>query len=335
MKNQVLDENIKDNDESLRPMFLKDYIGQEKMKQNLNVFIQSAKFRNVPLDHMLFYGPPGLGKTTIANIIANEMGSRIVSITGPSIEKTGDLVSVMSSLDEGSVLFIDEIHRIPKYVEEILYPAMEDFVIDIVIGEGVNAKTLKLELPKFTLVGATTRAGLLSPPLRDRFGSINRLELYKPSELAEIVKRDAKILKVEINDNALIGIGNRSRGTPRIAIRILKRLLDFAVVANPRNPVINTKIMEYGMDALDIGQSGLDSNDFRIIHAIHSNFNNGPVGLETLAAFISEDERTIEDIYEPYLMQMGFLSKTPRGRILTEKGIEYVTSRKGNNDEKK
>lgn len=324
----ILDAKANDNDESLRPLSLKDYIGQEKMKKNLEVFIKSAKIRKKTLDHMLFYGPPGLGKTTIAGVIANEMGSKMVAVTGPSIERQGDLVSIISSLKEGDVLFIDEIHRLPRYVEEMLYPVMEDFKVDVTIGQESQTKTIQIDLPRFTLIGATTRAGYLSSPLRDRFGSINRLELYTPKELSEIIKRDASILKIPINDDALINIGKRSRGTPRIAIRILKRLLDFAVVDNEKSPVITNQIADYGLSSLEVDEIGLDCNDLRILHAIHQSFQDGPVGLETLAAFVSEDDRTIEDVYEPYLMQIGFLSKTPRGRVLTEAAIEYLEKEK-------
>lgn len=322
--NEVLDKTKNDNDETLRPRKLSEYTGQSKIKKNIEVFIKSALIRDTTLDHILFYGPPGLGKTTLAGIIANEMGTRMVTTTGPSIEKPGDLVSLLISLSEGNILFIDEIHRLNKSIEEILYPAMEDYVVDIVTGEGTTSKSIRLNLPKFTLIGATTRAGLLSSPLRDRFGSINRLELYTPEELSNIIKRDAKILGVSITDDALIEIGKRSRGTPRIAIRILKRLLDFAVVNNPDKPVIDKEITKSGLIALDIDECGLDSTDLRVLTAIHDNFNDGPVGLETLSAFIGEDSGTIEDVCEPYLMQCGFVAKTPRGRVLTDKGKAYV-----------
>lgn len=325
MRNNVLNPSIKDSDESLRPVCLKDYIGQENMKKSLEVCIKSAKIRDTALDHMLFYGPPGLGKTTIARIIANEMGSQFTSITGPSIEKPGDLVAVISSLKENGVLFIDEIHRIPAFIEEILYPAMEDFELSIVIGnEHGGGKTIKLDLPRFTLIGATTKAGMLSAPLRDRFGLINRLEMYSNEELKLIIKRDAKILGIEITDEALSDISNRSRGTPRIAIRILKRLLDYAIINDSKNPVITHEIAENGFDGIAVNKDGLDKNDIRILEVIHDEFCDGPVGIETLSAIISEDTRTMEDVFEPYLMQHGYIAKTPRGRILTEKGINYI-----------
>lgn len=326
MRNNILDEEAKEGDDSLRPLFLKDYVGQEKMKKNLDVFIKSSKIRGCPVDHMLFYGPPGLGKTTIAGIVANELGRKMTSITGPAVEKPGDLVSALSSLKEGDILFVDEIHRLPGYIEEILYPAMEDFVVDIVIGSGDGSKTIRMDIPKFTLIGATTKPGMLSSPLRDRFGIINRLELYTPEQLSMIVRRDAGILGVGATEEALVEIGRRSRGTPRIAIRILKRLFDFAVVENPERPVIDACTVSCGMEALDINPDGLDGNDMKILSAIHTVFNGGPVGLVTIASFVSEDERTIEDVYEPYLLQEGFIAKTTRGRILTDKGIGYLST---------
>lgn len=322
--NDLLDKNKKDNDESLRPLTFDDYIGQEKVKKNVSVFVQSAKLRHAVLDHLLFYGPPGLGKTTISGIIANEMGSKLTITTGPAIEKPGDLASILLSLNEGDVLFIDEIHRLNKNVEEVLYPAMEDFSIDIIVGNNETARTIRLDLPHFTLIGATTRAGSISAPLRDRFGSINRLEMYNPNELSLIIKRDSKLLNIDIDENAALEIAKRSRGTPRIAIRLLKRLRDFAVVKNPKDVKIDKDIVSSGLEAMDIDPKGLDSTDLRVLKAIHSNFNDGPVGLETLAAFIGEDSVTIEDVCEPFLMQIGFMAKTPRGRILTDEGKKYL-----------
>lgn len=328
MGNEILnkDKNKMDYDENLRPLKLDDYSGQDKIKKNIKVFIESAKKRNAVLDHILFYGPPGLGKTTLAGIIANEMGVNMKITTGPTIERAGDLAAMLTSLEEGDILFIDEIHRISKNIEEILYPAMEDYAIDILVGSGNNSKSIRLELPKFTLIGATTRAGSLSAPLRDRFGSINRLELYNPEELKKIARRDAEILKIKITDDALDELSIRSRGTPRIAIRILKRLRDFAVVNN--SGIIDLKIAKEALEALDIDASGLDNTDIRVLKAIHEGFKNGPVGIETLAAYCGEDAGTIEDVCEPFLMQSGFMAKTPRGRILTEKGIEYMSSSK-------
>lgn len=333
MRNKVLEkEQQGEHDNTLRPTLLKDYVGQDKMKENLRICIESAKIRNKPMDHALFYGPPGLGKTTIAGIIANELGKNMKSITGPAIERPGDLVSALSSLDEGDILFVDEIHRIPCYIEEILYPAMEDFVVDVALGDtGMSGKTIRIDIPKFTLIGATTKAGMLSPPLRSRFGIINKLELYTPEQLADIVRRDAVILGIDITDGALHEIGERSRGTPRIAIRILKRLMDFAVVQSPENPSITEEITAKGLMALGINKSGLDENDINLMSAIHTAFRDGPVGIGTLASFISEDEKTIEDVYEPYLMQKGYIAKKPRGRILTETGIAYITEYFGGN----
>lgn len=323
--NEIFDLNkqIKETlEENLRPQSLDEYYGQEKIKRNLKVFIESAKIRRVPLHHVLFYGPPGLGKTTLAMIIANEMGANLVTTSGPSIEKPADLAAILTSLNENDVLFIDEIHRINKTVEEILYPAMEDFAIDIIVGQDDSSRAIRLNLPKFTLIGATTKAGSLSAPLRDRFGSIHRLELYNPETLSKIIKRDADILKIKTTETGLQEISKRSRGTPRIAIRILQRLRDFAIVENKN--IIDGKLARYGLAALDIDNIGLDSTDLRILNAIYKNFNNGPVGLETLASFIGEDAGTIEDVSEPYLMQSGLLAKTPRGRVLTEAGIKYL-----------
>lgn len=322
MSNEILCAEKKEHDLNLRPQNFDEYIGQETIKRNIEVFIKSAKKRNCQLDHLLFYGPPGLGKTTIAGIIANEMNSNLKIITGPSIEKNGDLVSILNNLNEGDVLFIDEIHRLNTSVEEILYPAMEDFCVDILIGSGATSKSIRLDLPKFTLIGATTRAGMLSPPLRDRFGSINRLELYKDFELAKIVKRDSKLINIDITDEASLEIGKRSRGTPRIAIRILKRVRDFTVASDKK--IIDLDIVKFSLKELKIDDNGFDDMDIRILNAIHYNFSDGPVGLETLSAFIGEDSGTIEDVCEPYLMQSGFISKTPRGRILNKIAIDYI-----------
>ena len=321
-QNEILNKEKKDTDITLRPQTLDDYIGQEQIKKNLSIFIKSAKKRNAPLDHLLFYGPPGLGKTTIAGIIANEMGSNLKITTGPTLEKGGDLASILTNLEDGDVLFIDEIHRLNRTVEEILYSAMEDFCIDILIGNNNSSKSVRLSLPKFTLIGATTRAGMLSAPLRDRFGDICRLELYEPEELSKIIKRDASLLNIEISDDASLEIGRRSRGTPRIAIRILKRIRDFALANDLEE--INIDTTNKALKELGIDEKGLDYIDLKLIKAIHNNFNNGPVGLDTIAGFINEDAGTIEDICEPYLLQIGFLSKTPKGRILTELGIQYA-----------
>lgn len=315
-------EKLREDDSGIRPLTLESYTGQEKVKRNVDIFIKSSQIRGEVMDHVLFYGPPGLGKTTLAGIIAHELGVSLKITTGPAIEKPGDLASMLTSLNEGDVLFIDEIHRINRNIEEVLYPAMEDFAIDILIGSGASTQSIRLDIPRFTLIGATTRAGSISAPLRDRFGSVNRLELYTPAELAEIIRRDAGILGIEISDEGIAEIASRSRGTPRIAIRLLKRLMDFAVVEN--NSKIDKQLAEHALCELDIDPNGLDSLDLRVLYSIHENFNDGPVGVETLAAFIGEDVLTIEDVCEPFLMQSGFLAKTPRGRILTEKGIKYT-----------
>lgn len=307
---------------TLRPTKWDDYFGQKKAKDNLRVYIEAAKQREDALDHVLLYGPPGLGKTTLAGIIANELNVGFKITTGPAIEKPGDLAAILTNLNEKDVLFIDEIHRLNKSVEEILYPAMEDFALDIIIGKGPSARSIRLDLPKFTLIGATTRAGLLTGPLRDRFGVINRLELYSPEELKQILIRDSSILRIGIDTDGLDVISNRSRGTPRIAIRILKRLRDFAQVKG--SGVINKEIATFGLNALDIDEIGLDTIDRRIMKNMIDLFMGGPVGLETLAACTGEDATTIEDVYEPFLMQIGFLAKTPRGRILTNKGWEHL-----------
>lgn len=307
---------FEDQDEaSLRPSRWEEYFGQHKVKSNLRIFIEAASKREEALDHILLYGPPGLGKTTLAGIIANELGVGFRLTTGPAIEKTGDLAAILTNLVDRDVLFIDEIHRLNKSVEEVLYPAMEDYAIDIIIGKGPGARSIRLDLPRFTLIGATTRAGLLSAPLRDRFGVVNRLELYEPSDLRDILVRDAAILGVGIEDEGLDIISVRSRGTPRIAIRLLKRLRDFAQVRGQGS--ITGEIARYGLDALEIDQVGLDATDRRIILQMAQMFQGGPVGLETLSACTGEDSVTIEDIYEPYLMQIGFVTKTPRGRLLT------------------
>lgn len=312
-----------DRDEkSLRPLTWDDYSGQKQVTDNLKVFIEAAMKRGEALDHCLLYGPPGLGKTTLAGIIANEMGVNLRITTGPAIEKAGDLAALLTSLQEREVLFIDEIHRLNRNVEEVLYPAMEDFALDIMIGKGPAARSIRLDLPKFTLIGATTRAGMLSAPLRDRFGMVHRLELYKPEELKVILRRDAEILGIGIDDDGLDCLARRSRGTPRIAIRLLKRLRDFAQVRG--EGLINREIAEFGLDQLSIDHLGLDLTDRRILETIADKFVGGPVGLETLAACTGEDAGTIEDVYEPFLMQCGFIAKTPRGRVLAPMGWNHL-----------
>ena len=298
----------------LRPKFLSDYIGQDKVKENLSVFIKAAQIRKEPLDHVLLYGPPGLGKTTLSGIIANEMNVNIRITAGPAIERPGDLAALLTNLNHGDVLFIDEIHRLPRTVEEILYPAMEDFSIDIITGKGQMATSYHLPLPKFTLVGATTRAGQLSAPLRDRFGVVLRLEMYTAEELSQIVTRSSKILGINIDKEGALEIASRSRGTPRIANRLLKRVRDFALVESHGD--INFNIAKLALDKLEIDELGLDANDRRMLKTIINFYKGGPVGLETLASAIGEEAVTIEDIYEPYLMQIGFISRTPRGRIV-------------------
>lgn len=311
-----------DIENSLRPKQLKDYIGQEKAKENLSIYIKAAKLRGEPLDHVLLYGPPGLGKTTLAGIIANEMGVNIRITSGPAIEKQGDLVAILSNLEEGDVLFIDEIHRLNRTVEEILYPAMEDGKIDIIIGKGPSARSYQLKLPRFTLVGATTRAGQLSAPLRDRFGVVLRLELYTNTELSQIVKRSATILEIAIEDEGALQIASRSRGTPRIANRLLKRSRDFAEVKY--DGVITEEASVDALSNMEIDDLGLDAIDRRLLTTMIRNYNGGPVGLETIAAAIGEEAITIEDVYEPYLMQIGFLSRTPRGRCVSPAGYRHL-----------
>lgn len=307
---------------SLRPKSLVEYIGQEKAKGNLSIFIQAAKMRGEPLDHVLLHGPPGLGKTTLSGIIANEMGVNIRITSGPAIEKPGDLAALLTNLQENDILFVDEIHRLNRSVEEILYPAMEDYAIDIIIGKGPSANSIRLDLPKFTLIGATTRAGQLSAPLRDRFGVTLRLELYTPEELARIVTRSAGILDVPIEQEGALEIARRSRGTPRIANRMLRRVRDFAQVT--AGGVVTQSVADRALQALEIDQLGLDNIDRRMLLSIINNYAGGPVGLDTLAATINEESVTLEDVYEPYLMQLGFLTRTPRGRCVTRRAYQHL-----------
>ena len=311
-----------DVENSLRPKVLTEYIGQEKAKGNLKVYIESAKLRSEPLDHVLLYGPPGLGKTTLSGVIANEMGVSIRTTSGPAIEKQGDLAAILTNLNEGDILFIDEIHRLSRAVEEILYPAMEDYAIDIIIGKGPSARSIRLPVPKFTLIGATTRAGQLTTPLRDRFGVLLKLELYTPEELKTIVNRSASILEISITDDGAERIASRSRGTPRIANRLLKRVRDFALVKG--DGIITSEIAKYALDSLEIDELGLDNTDRKMLEAIIKYYAGGPVGLDTLAATIGEEPITIEDVYEPYLMQIGFLARTPRGRCATRLAYEHL-----------
>ena len=310
-----LEEDIKIEGE-LRPLSLKEYIGQEKTKQTLEIYIKAAKERGEPLDHVLFYGPPGLGKTTLAGIIANEMGVNMKVTSGPAIEKPGEMAAILNSLQENDVLFVDEIHRLNRQVEEVLYPAMEDYAIDIMIGKGAGARSIRLNLPKFTLVGATTRAGMLTAPLRDRFGVVNRLEFYSDQELKTIVLRSAKVLNVEIEEEGALELARRSRGTPRLANRLLKRVRDFAQVKY--DGVITKEVANYALDLLDVDKYGLDHIDRGILLTMIEKFQGGPVGLDTLAAAVSEDAGTLEDVYEPYLLKNGFIQRTPRGRVVTE-----------------
>ena len=318
---QVQEEDLK-IEKSLRPQTLDDYIGQQKAKENLKIYIEAAKARGESLDHVLFYGPPGLGKTTLAGIIANEMGTHMKVTSGPAIGKPGEMAAILSNLQEGDVLFVDEIHRLNRQVEEVLYPAMEDYAIDIMLGKGATARSIRLDLPKFTLVGATTRAGLLSAPLRDRFGVVHHLEFYTVEELKTIILHSALTLGVEIDEEGAYEMARRSRGTPRLANRLLKRVRDFAQVCH--DGVITSEAADHALGKLEVDRLGLDAIDRRMLTAIVKNYGGGPVGLETLAATIGEEAVTLEDVYEPYLLQIGFLTRTPRGRCVTQLAYEHL-----------
>ncbi|AMC93313.1 ATP-dependent DNA helicase RuvB [Erysipelothrix larvae] len=317
-----LDQESMDSELSLRPKTLNEYIGQTALKENLSIFIQAARARYESLDHLLFYGPPGLGKTTIAHIIAHEMNSGIKVASGPSIERSGELAALLSSLEPGDVLFIDEIHRLPKVVEEVLYSAMEDFVLDVIIGKDATSRSLRIDLPPFTLVGATTRAGDLSSPLRDRFGIVSKLDYYTHDELCQIIERTSRVMDTRINHEAIKKIASRSRGTPRIANRLFRRVRDFAFVMN--DDFIDESIADYALNQLKVDSLGLDDVDIRYLKGIIERFKGGPVGIEAIASSISEEVMTLEDVYEPYLLQLGFINRTPRGRVVTQKAYEHL-----------
>ena len=325
IKDRIITSDFKEEDAlietKLRPQTIDTYIGQKKVKETLKIYIEAAKMRNEPLDHVLLYGPPGLGKTTLSNIIANEMGVNIKTTSGPAIERAGDMAAILNSLNEGDILFIDEIHRLNRAIEEVLYPAMEDFSLDIMIGKGANSKSIRVDLPKFTLIGATTRIGLLTNPLRDRFGVISRLEMYNPEELMHIIKRSANVLGVDIEEEGALEIARRSRGTPRIANRLLKRVRDFAQVKYDGN--ITKAVSDETLNFLDLDKLGLDPIDQKILKTIIEKFSGGPVGIDNLAVSIGEESDTIEEVYEPYLIQLGFIKRTPRGREITEIGYKH------------
>ncbi|NLJ90426.1 MAG: Holliday junction branch migration DNA helicase RuvB [Clostridiales bacterium] len=332
MERRIITTEILEEDRTieneLRPQCLDDYIGQSKIKENLKVYVKAAKLRGEPLDHVLFYGPPGLGKTTLAGIIANEMNVNMKVTSGPAIEKPGEMAAILNNLHEGDVLFIDEIHRLNNQVEELMYPAMEDFVIDIVIGKGATARSIRIDLPKFTLVGATTRAGMLTPPLRDRFGVVNRLEFYTIDELKEIITRSAHIFHIEIDEDGALELARRSRGTPRLANRLLRRVRDFAQVKYSGK--ITKEVAEQSLDLLEVDKLGLDNTDREILYSMIENFGGGPVGIETISTTIGEDPGTIEEVYEPYLVQNGLILRTPRGRVVSDLAYNHLGIKRAN-----